>query len=102
MLEYVSLLGVLVVCIGLVGLISRRNIFVIYMSIELMLNGVALLLVAFSRYHADMQGSILTLFLIAIIAAEAALFLAMIMQLIRVRRSIDSDRFNELGQKEAE
>ena len=92
------MLSTLLFSLGLMGLMSRRNLFVVYMSIELMLSSVNLILVTFSRLHEDMGGSVMVLLLIAVIAAEAALFLAMIIQLVRSRRSVDSDDFAQLRQ----
>ena len=84
--------------IGLIGLVSRRNLFVVYMSIEMMLSSVNLVLVTFSRLRGDMGGSVMVLLLLAVVAAEAAVFLAIIIQLVRGRRSIDSDDFSQLRQ----
>lgn len=97
--EQFFLLSTVLFCMGLIGLVSRRNLFVIYMSIELMLSSVNLLLATFSRLHGEMHGSVMVLVMIAVIAAEAALFLAMIVQLVRSRRSLDSDSFAELVQE---
>ena len=57
--------------IGAIGVIARRNIFVIYMSLELMLNGVNLFLVAFARYHFNIDPQIVSIMVISIAAAEA-------------------------------
>ena len=86
--------------IGLVGLVSRKNIFVLYMSIELMLSSVNLSLATFSKVLGDASGSVIALLLIAVIAAEAALFLAMIVHLYRSNRTVDSDAFDKLGKGE--
>lgn len=94
------LLATLLFCIGLIGIVSRRNLFVVYMSIELMLSSVTLILATFSRLHGEMQGSVMVLLLIAVIAAEAALFLAMIIHLYRLKRTIDSDAFTLLSQRD--
>jgi len=94
------LIATLLFSIGLVGVISRRNLFVVYISIELMLSSVNLLLVTFSRLLGDSSGSVIVLLLIAVIAAEAALFLAIIIELVRSKKSVDSDHFTRLAQKE--
>jgi len=93
------MLATLLFSLGLIGIISRRNLFVVYMSIEMMLSSVNLVLVTFSRLRADMSGSVMVLLLLAVVAAEAAVFLAIIIQLVRGRRSIDSDDFSQLRQK---
>ena len=90
------LLASILFSIGLVGLVSRRNLFVIYMSIELMLSSVSLLLATFSKVLGDASGSVMALIMIAVIAAEAALCLAMIIHLYRDNRTVDSDRFDKL------
>jgi len=81
-----------------IGVISRRNVFVIYMSIEMMLNGINLFLVTFARYHFNMDPQIVTVMVIAIAAAEAAIFLSVIILLYRSRKSLDTDIFNTLKQ----
>jgi len=92
-------LAVLLIALGMVGLIARRNLFVAYLSVELMLNGVNLILATLSRLRPDMGGASIALIMIGVIAAEAALFLAMIVQLWRLRRSVDSERFRDLAQE---
>ncbi len=96
--EQFFILATILFSIGLVGVVSRRNLFVVYLSIELMLSAVNLLLVTFSRLDQSMNGSVMALLIIAIIAAEASIFLAMIIQLYRSKRSIDSDSFSQLTQ----
>jgi NADH-quinone oxidoreductase subunit K len=96
--EHFFLLATLLFCIGLIGIVSRRNLFVVYMSTELMLSSINLVLATFSRLNGDMNGSVMVLLLIAVIAAEAALFLAMIIHLFRLKRSLDSDAFSLLSQ----
>ncbi|ADG94310.1 MULTISPECIES: NADH-quinone oxidoreductase subunit NuoK [Arcobacter] len=86
--------------IGAIGVIARRNIFVIYMSIELMLNGINLFLVTFARYHFNMDPQVITVMVIAIAAAEAAIFLSVIILLFRTKRSLDTDLFTALKQGE--
>lgn len=94
------LLSALLFGIGLIGVIARRNLFVIYMSIELMLSAVGLMLATFSRLRGDEGGAVLSLLLIAVIAAEAAIFLAMIIALFRSNRSIDAQEFTLLSQEQ--
>ncbi len=94
------LLSSVLFSIGLVGLVSRKNLFVVYMSIELMLSAVNLILATFSKVLGDGSGSVIALLIIAVIAAEAALFLAMIVHLYRDNRTVDSDRFNKLKEVE--
>ncbi|BAK72323.1 MAG: NADH-quinone oxidoreductase subunit NuoK [Arcobacter sp.] len=86
--------------IGAIGVISRKNIFVIYMSIEMMLNGINLFLVTFARYHFNLDPQIITIMVISIAAAEAAIFLSVIILLYRSRKSLDTDIFTTLSQGE--
>ncbi len=84
--------------LGVIGVIARRNIFVIYMSIELMLNGINLFLMTFARYHFNMDAQVISIMVIAIAAAEAAIFLSVIILLFRSKRSLDTDIFTTLKQ----
>jgi len=86
--------------IGAIGVISRRNIFVIYMSLEMMLNGINLFLITFARYHFNMDPQVITIMVIAIAAAEAAIFLSIIILLFRSKKSLDTDVFTTLTQGE--
>jgi len=92
------LVATLLFSIGLIGVMSRRNLFTVYISIELMLSAINLILVTFSRLLGDMGGSAIVLLLLAVTAAEAAVFLAMIIQLARSKKTIDSDCFSHLRQ----
>lgn len=94
--ELFFLLASVLFSIGLVGLVSRKNLFVLYMSIELMLSAVNLFLATFSKVLNDANGSVIALLIIAVIAAEAALFLAMIVHIYRTSRTVDSDHLNKL------
>ncbi len=86
--------------IGAIGVVSRKNIFVIYMSIEIMLNGINLFLVTFAKYHLNMDAQIISIMVIAIAAAEAAIFLSVIILLYRSKKSLDTDVFTTLTQGE--
>ena len=101
-----SLLAYIVVAmilfsIGLLGVISRKNIFVIYMSIELMLNAINLIFVTLAHYHQSMASQVMAMLVIAIAAAEAAVFLSLIVVLYKRKKSLDSDQFRALAQVEA-
>ncbi len=92
---YLILSGVLF-AIGVVGVVSRRNVIVIYMSIELMFNAVNLTLVAFSRFLNDMTGHVFVFMVIAVAAAEAAVGLAIIIAVFRNKVTVDVDEVNIL------
>ena len=88
--SYLILSGVLFT-IGVIGFLIRRNLIVIFMSIELMLNAANLALVAFSRHMQSMDGQIFVLFVMAVAAAEVAIGLAIIMALYRTRKTVNAD-----------
>jgi len=73
--------------LGLLGVIMRRNLFVIYMSLELMLNAANLALVAFSRFNNKLDGQVVVFFIITVAAAEVAVGLALLVALYRKRQS---------------
>ncbi|MGF1448173.1 MAG: NADH-quinone oxidoreductase subunit NuoK [Opitutales bacterium] len=77
--------------VGLFGLTVRRNILVMYMCLELMLNAVNLALIAFSRYNGMLDGNIFVFFIITVAAAEVAVGLAIIVALYRRRQSVLAD-----------
>ncbi len=74
-------------CLGLLGVILRRNLLVMYMSLELMLNAANLALVSFSRFYNKLDGQVLVFFIITVAAAEVAVGLALIVALFRKRQS---------------
>jgi NADH-quinone oxidoreductase subunit K len=91
------ILAALLFCIGLYGVLAKRNAIVALMSVELMLAGVNLNLVAFDRYlggHAT--GQVFALFTVSVAAAEAAVGLALIITLARSRDTVDLAKFTEL------
>ncbi len=90
------MVGVLLFGIGLVGFLSRRNMIVIFLAAEMMLQGVSLSLVAWGRYYNDFGGQMLVLFIIAVAACEAAIALAMVLMLFRRRGSLDIALWQEL------
>jgi NADH-quinone oxidoreductase subunit K len=87
---YLALSAVLF-AIGAVGVIVRRSLIVIFMAIELMLNAVNLAFVALARMQGSVEGQVVVLFVIAVAAAEAAVGLAIFIQLYRARETIDAD-----------
>ncbi len=93
------IVGAMLFCIGLVGFISRRNMIVMFLSAEMMLQGVALSLVAFSRVHNDFGGQILVVFVIAVAACEAAVALALVQVLFSRRKSLDIALWHQLREE---
>ena len=86
-LEHYLFLSFLLFSLGLLGVIMRRNLLIIYMSLELMLNAANLALVAFSRFNDKLDGQVLVFFIITVAAAEVAVGLALIVALYRRRQS---------------
>jgi NADH-quinone oxidoreductase subunit K len=94
--EHYLLVGAALFLIGLTGVVIRRNIVVILMSIELMLNGVNLNLVAFSRWNAQVDGQSFALFLVLVAVAEIAVALALLVALFRLRGTVQADEIELL------
>lgn len=90
------LLSALLFAIGALGVVVRRNLIVIMMSIELMLNAVNLALIAFAKQHGGEDGQVFAFLVIVLAAAEAALGLAILVALQRTSRSINVDDINVL------
>jgi NADH-quinone oxidoreductase subunit K len=86
-LEHYLIVSALLFCLGLLGVMARRNVLVIYMSLELMLNAANLALVAFSRFNSNLNGQIMVFFIITVAAAEVAVGLALVVALYRKRQS---------------
>jgi NADH-quinone oxidoreductase subunit K len=78
--------------LGALGVLIKRNIIVMFMSIELMLNAANIALVAFSRAHGNLDGQVVVFFTITLAAAEVAIGLAIIVALFRIKRTVDIDR----------
>ena len=95
-IQYYLVFCTLLFSIGLVGVLIKRNVLVIFMSIELMLNSVNLLLVAFSVYHNDPAGQIFVFFVMVVAAAEIAVGLAIVVMVYRHTHSIDINFLNRL------
>lgn len=89
-------LGALLFAIGAVGALTRRNGITIFLSIELMLNAVNLIIVAYARMLGDQSGQVIVFFVLAVAAAEAAIGLALFIAIYRHRRTIDVNRLNLL------
>jgi NADH-quinone oxidoreductase subunit K len=83
-------------CVGVLGVLFRRNAIIIFMSVELMLNSVNLLLVAFSTYHNDASGQVFVFFVMAVAAAEVAVGLAILVTIFRNVHSVDIDELKSL------
>lgn len=95
-LEYFITLSSLLFCLGVLGVLLRKNAIVMLGCVELMLNAVNLLLAAFSAYKGDGNGQILVFFIMIVAAAEVAVGLAIISMMYRNTKSVDVSIFNKL------
>ena len=95
-LNHYILLSAIIFSIGVIGVLIRRNAIVIFMSVELMLNAVNLLLTAFSVYRGDAAGQVFVFFIMALAAAEVTIGLAIIVMIYRNTNSIDINVLNRL------
>lgn len=95
-IQYYLFLSLALFCIGIMGALMRRNAIIIFMCIELMLNAVNLLLVAFSIMHADSSAQIFVFFNMVVAAAEVSVGLAIIVMVYRKVHSVDVNILNRL------
>jgi NAD(P)H-quinone oxidoreductase subunit 4L len=97
-LEHYLVLSSILFCIGIYGVLAKRNAVVILMCIEIMLNAANIALVAFSRYLVNgvilLNGHVFVIFVLVVAAAEATVGLAIIMAIYRSRRSVDPDKID--------
>jgi NADH-quinone oxidoreductase subunit K len=96
-LSYYLILGGILFTCGVCGFLVKRNIITIFMSIELMLNGVNLTFVAFAAHWGRLSGQIFVFFVMVVAAAEAAVGLAIIIAVYRTRETLNVDRVNLLN-----
>ncbi|MCX6239433.1 MAG: NADH-quinone oxidoreductase subunit NuoK [Bacteroidia bacterium] len=95
-LEHYIFLSVALFCIGLMGVLFRRNTIIMLMCIELMFNSVTLLCTAFSAYHSDPAGQVFVFFIMIVAAAEVAVGLSMVVMMKRNIDSVDINLLNRL------
>jgi len=95
-LHYYIVLSMILFSLGIAGVTTRRNPILIFMSIELMLNAVNLSLVAFGRYIDDAGGQMLTIFVMAVAAAEVSVGLGILIAIFRTKDNVDVDVLNGL------
>ncbi len=95
-LNYYIVLASILFGLGAIGFLTRRNALILFMSVELMLNSVNMMLVAFSHFRAEMAGQVMVLFIYAVAAAEVAVGLAILIVLFRNVKSVNINKFNVL------
>jgi NADH-quinone oxidoreductase subunit K len=94
--HYYLVLSALIFVIGVAGVIIRRNLIIILMSIELMLNAVNLTFIAFARAQGSMDGQVIVFFVMTVAAAEAVIGLAIIIAIYRHRQTLDPEEMHLL------
>lgn len=94
--NYLLALSAILFIIGAIGVLTRRNAIVIFMSIELMLNSANLAFITFARAFESLNGQVMVFFVIAVAAAEVAVGLALIVAIFKSKQSIDIDQINSL------
>ncbi len=95
-LNHYLILGAFLFCIGMAGVLTRKNAIIILASIELMLNAVNLTFVAFARHWGDVAGQVFVFFSMVVAAAEVAVGLAIVVVLFRHKETVDIDKVNLL------
>jgi NADH-quinone oxidoreductase subunit K len=90
------LVGAVLFILGLIGFLARRNVIIMFLCAEMMLQGVTLNMVAFARYHGNLQGQVFTLFILTVAACEAGLALALTLMVYRRRHSLDISLWQEI------
>jgi NADH-quinone oxidoreductase subunit K len=95
-LQNYLIVGAILFVLGMIGFMTRRNLIVMFLSAEMMLQGVSINLVAFSRYHESYQGQSFTIFILTVAACEAAVALALIVTLYQRRRTLDVSVWQDL------
>ncbi len=90
------ILGALLFALGLVGFLARRNLIVVFLSTEIMFQGVLLNLVGFGRYHRQLDGQAFAMFLLVIAAVEAGLALGLVVLLFRRKGTLDAEAWRTL------
>lgn len=90
------IVGAFLFGIGVIGFLTRRNMIVMFLAVEMMLQWVSVSLVGFGRFHNDLGGQMLVVFIIAVAACEAAIALALVMMVFRRRGSLDIALWHDL------
>ncbi len=95
-LQNYLVVGAVLFGLGMIGFLARRNFIIMFLSAEMMLQGISINLVAFARYRGNLQGQAFVLFILTVAACEAAIALALILMLYRTRRTLDVSVWQEL------
>jgi NADH-quinone oxidoreductase subunit K len=98
-LTHYLIVGAVLFALGLIGFLARRNLIIMFLCVEMMLQGVAINLTAFARYRGNLQGQAFVLFILTVAACEAAIALALILMLYRRRHSLDVSKWQDLREQ---
>jgi NADH-quinone oxidoreductase subunit K len=101
-LHHYLVVGAILFALGMIGFLARRNLILMFLCAEMMLQGAAINFAAFARYHGNLQGQSFVLFVLTVAACEAGIALALILQLYRSRRSLDVSIWQELREPDQE
>jgi NADH-quinone oxidoreductase subunit K len=101
-IHHFLVVGAILFSLGLIGFLTRRNLIVLFLCAEMMLQGVTVNLVAFARFRGNLQGQAFTLFILTVAACEAAIALALILMLYKRRHSLDVSVWQELREADQE
>ncbi len=94
--------GAILFSLGMIGFLTRRNLIILFLCAEMMLQGVAINLVAFARYRGNLHGQAFVLFIVTVAACEAAIALALILMLFRKRETLDVSVWQDLREEDQE
>ncbi len=95
-LSYIIIISMAMFAIGIIGVLVKRNALIFFLSIEMMMNAANLLFVTFSHYWGNQTGLVWVFFVLVVAAAEAAVGLAIIINLFRSKQVVDVDQYNSL------
>ncbi|MGQ9819293.1 MAG: NADH-quinone oxidoreductase subunit NuoK [Candidatus Kapaibacteriales bacterium] len=95
-LEFYLIISAIIFTIGTIGVLTRRNAIIVFMSIELMLNAVNLTFVAFSAFMGEVAGQIFVFFIMAVAAGEATIGLAIVLALFRIKQTVNIDEASSI------
>jgi len=101
-LHHYLVVGAVLFALGMIGFLARRNLIVMFLCVEMMLQGVALNLVAFARYRGNLQGQSFVLFILTVAACEAGIALALVLTLYRSRHTLDVSAWQDLREANLE
>jgi NADH-quinone oxidoreductase subunit K len=96
------IVGAVLFVLGVLGFLTRRNLIIMFLSVEMMLQGVMLNLTAFAAYRGNLQGQVFPLFILTVAACEAAVALVLILILYRTRKSLDVSLWQDLREADQE